>query len=478
MKRLLLIWLLPPAVFFAVYWLGLWVWFHTDDFTLLWLAQLPPGEFWPRLLEPRAQGTFRPLSERLFFYLFYGWFGLDAFPYRLLVFGTQVVNLWLLSSIVRKISASAAVGVLAACFWAMHHGLATTMSWSSAYNQALSALFILAAFRVFLAFSESGRFSLYALQWLLFLVGFGALENIVVYPALVLVWAVLYRRDRVRWVLPMFLGSALLTWIQFSAPKTTDSDLYALHFDPLTVASTLAHYLRSALGARGAVWIAMVVGGVVAIGSIVEARRGRPLGLLGWGWFVVALAPFLPLAGHLSDYYLFLPAAGLAIIAAALTKTAWEANPLARVAAVGALAAWLYPCATYAADIVRFNYERSIRARNLVGGLAYARRAHPNKTLLLTGIDEGFFYSSIYHDALHIAGLFDVYLAPDRNYVNREGADPRISRFFASKDEVLLGIRRDSIAVYDASGMRLKEITHQYERLAPIRLKAEPQPRP
>ncbi len=464
--------LLPPAVFLALYWLGLWVWFHTDDFTLLWLAQLPPTEFWPKLLEPRAQGTFRPLSERLYFYLFYGWFGLDAFPYRCLVFATQIVNLWLLTAVVRKISGSAAAGVAAACFWALHHGLATTMSWSSAYNQALSAFFMLAAFRLFLEFAESGRLWLYVLQWLTFLAGFGALENVVVYPGLLLIWAVLYRRDRLLWVLPLFLGSGLLAWIQFSAPKTTDSELYALHFDLPTLLATLAHYLRSAFAARGPLWIAAALGAALAAGAALEARRGRFLAAFGWGWFCVALAPFLPLSGHLSDYYLFFPAAGLAITAAALVRAAWDKSRLTAAAALAVTACWLYPCATYAADVVRFNYDRSVRARNLVGGLAYARRAHPNQTLLLTGVDESFFYASIYHDVLHIAGLFDVFLAPDRNFVAHSEAAPDISRFFASEQEVLLGIRRESIAVYDASGARLREITRQYERMAPLRLQS------
>ena len=131
-------WLLAPTLFLSVYWLGLWVWFHTDDFSLLWMVMLPDEEFWPRLLQPRAQGTFRPLSERLYFRIFYSAFGLNALPYRMLVFGTQIVNLWLFTALARRISKSWTVAVSAACLWGVHHGLAVTMSWSSAYNQALS----------------------------------------------------------------------------------------------------------------------------------------------------------------------------------------------------------------------------------------------------------------------------------------------------------------------------------------------------
>src|SRR5690606_30164195 len=134
-----------------------------------------------------------------YFYFFHQWFGFDAFPFRLLVFGTQTVNLWLFVAVARRLSGSLAVGGVAACLWATHHGLAATMSWSSAYNQALCSFFLLVSFWLFLRFAESGRTSLYALQWITFLVGFGALESIVVYPALVIVWCMLFRRDRLRW---------------------------------------------------------------------------------------------------------------------------------------------------------------------------------------------------------------------------------------------------------------------------------------
>ncbi len=88
-----LYWTIPAFLSLLLYYRGLWCWFQGDDFSLLLLVSLPDHEFWPALWQPRAQGTLRPLSERLFFYYFYHWFGLDAFPYWLLVFATHVVNL-------------------------------------------------------------------------------------------------------------------------------------------------------------------------------------------------------------------------------------------------------------------------------------------------------------------------------------------------------------------------------------------------
>ena len=99
-----LYWSVPALLSLWLFQRGLWCWFHRDDFPLLLLVQLPDHQFWPQLWEPRAQGTFRPLSERLFFYYFYHWFGLNAFPYRLLAFATLIVNLWLVAIVTRRLT--------------------------------------------------------------------------------------------------------------------------------------------------------------------------------------------------------------------------------------------------------------------------------------------------------------------------------------------------------------------------------------
>ncbi len=455
MKREVLAWALPPCVLLAVYWLGLWTWFHHDDFTLLWQAQLSAREFWPQLLEPRAQGTYRTFSERLYFYFFYQWFGFNAFPFRALVFGTQTINLWLFMAVARRVSGSLAVGVLGACLWAVHHGLASTMSWSSAYNQALCSFFLLISIWLFLRFAESGRVGFYVAQWLTFLIGFGALESIVLYPALVIAWCVLFQRERLRWALPMLAGSLMLTWIQLSGPSGGRSDVYALVFAPPALAETLLYYLRNALAADGPVWLAWVIGLPLAGLALGNAVKGRLAALFGWIWFVVALAPFLPLAHHLSVYYLFFPSAGLAFAAATVSIHAWEYGWAARAAIAVVLSLWIGVTIPAARKEAASNYAQSIRARDLVSALAAARAQHPNKTLLLTGIDEEFFNASIGQQMLRVVGLFNVYLAASD--FNAEG-------FTLPADKTRHGLLRDSLIVYDASASPVRDITRDYRQ--------------
>jgi Flp pilus assembly protein TadD len=57
--------------------------------------------------------------------------------------------------------------------------------------------------------------------------------------------------------------------------------------------------------------------GVVSIGCVVAARRGRPLALVGWCWFLGTLVPMVGLvtvgSNGWSDRYLYVPIIGLAI---------------------------------------------------------------------------------------------------------------------------------------------------------------------
>jgi hypothetical protein len=64
-----------------------------------------------------------------------------------------------------------------------------------------------------------------------------------------------------------------------------------------------------------------------------------------------------------------------------------------------------------------------------------------------------------------------VYLAPeDADFERIPGFDP-VERFFLPPDQTLLGIRRGTLAVYDASGLRLREATRRYSLQAPARLR-------
>ena len=132
-------WAIPSLLCLAIYWLGLRAWFQQDDFAWLRLNTRlhETGNLWTLLFEPQAQGTIRPLSERTFFMALNGLFGFDALPFRIAVFLTQIANLLLLSTVAWRLTKSRAAGFLAPVLWICNNTLATVMSWTAAYNQAL-----------------------------------------------------------------------------------------------------------------------------------------------------------------------------------------------------------------------------------------------------------------------------------------------------------------------------------------------------
>ena len=177
---------LPMLFCVAVHWLGLKMWFFTDDFAWLGLRQElhTPRDLIHVLFSPQAEGTVRTLSERLFFLVFSSMFGLESPPFRIWVFLTQFLNIALLMQIARRLTGSATAGFLAALLWTANSGIALAISWSSAYNEIAVAFFILLAFRLFLAYIDTGQRKYWIWQWVVFLLGFGALELNVVYPAI------------------------------------------------------------------------------------------------------------------------------------------------------------------------------------------------------------------------------------------------------------------------------------------------------
>ena len=97
-------WTCPALFCLALYWYGLKAWFQADDFAWLGIhysvVDLP--SFLQAMFSPMAQGTIRPFSERIFFLALERTYGMDALPFRIVVFLTQFLNLMLLAAITSR----------------------------------------------------------------------------------------------------------------------------------------------------------------------------------------------------------------------------------------------------------------------------------------------------------------------------------------------------------------------------------------
>src|SRR5437773_3191483 len=476
-------WAVPPLFLLAFYWYGLKCWFRQDDFAWLWLTTQVHSwsDFWRAMFTPLAQGTIRPFSERAFFMGFYTLFGLDALPFRICVFLTQIANLTLIRAVTQRVTGSPAAGVWAAILWAANTALITVMTWSSVYNQALCGFFLLLAFYFLLRYIDTGEKRFYRAQWIVFLLGFGALELNVVYPALAAAYTLLCARPYFRRTLLLFIPSAVFTAIHRAVAPTVDAPAYAMRFD-FTILNTFWKYLAWARGVDhfsgrhlAPVWMWSVGTGAILIGlaafTVVQVRRGKNAALFFAAWFAILLTPVLPLHSHLSEYYLTLPTIGLAMLGGWGLASAWQ-SPW-RYGALGLLLIYLVPLPVIRAE-TRSRYLLTRKIARMVMGVEDARRLHPGQIILLSQVSDELFWNGILDSPFRLVGVSDVYLAPEEESTvipHPELGDVR--EFILPAAATLDAVNTGKAVVYSAAGDKLKNITGVYGSTSQLHLRGE-----
>jgi hypothetical protein len=466
-------WTAAPAACLILYHYGLRTWFHQDDFA--WLGQADYVATWRDWLDvlfrPQAQGTIRPWSERLYFVTLRALFGLDPLPFRIVAFLTMFANLALLQSIVLRATKSGTAGLTAALLWVGSIGLATPLGWSSSYNQLLCAFFLLLA----LWFRQRGRL---ALEWVTFLLGFGALEIGVVYPALALAYSWIYERERWRETLPMFGASAVYAFAHRSlAPPLTEGP-YAMHWDG-SMAQTFISYLQT--GLTGSFthprlywmgpWARPVAG--LAAGALAVVYLARAAWKRNWSpwfgaaWFVIVLSPVLPLRDHVMEYYLATAGVGLAWLGGCAARDAITMGWPGRVATAATLAVCLLFSGLSARGTSRWRHERGRQVEVLVGGLVRAHELFPNRAILLTGVSTDLFWSGVFDRPWRLYGTEAVYLAPGaEKSIEKHPELGDMAQFMMPEGIAARLLENDGAVVYEVLPDRLRNVTGRYAALA------------
>ncbi|HKW97886.1 MAG TPA: hypothetical protein VJN43_09125 [Bryobacteraceae bacterium] len=447
----------PLILFVLFYWRGLTIYFYQDDFG--WLNIRHDLVTWHDLgrlmFAPKAHGNMRPWSENGFFLLFSTLFGADPLPFRIWVFITQCANLLLLGAIVRQITGDRVCAFWAQVLWIFNANLAIAASWTSIYNQFQYIFFILLAFYLFLR----GR---YIAQWIVFLLGFGSLEVNVVFPALACLYAILFARPLVKKTLPMFAASGAYVALHFIAAPHAAVGVYALHFDWRMIL-TLWSYWTLALGPAqlahftglsGAWAVTLLLTAAAVYFVVCRVRQNDWFPAFALGWFVILLAPLLPLRDHISDYYLTGPVIGLALLGTwALRRYKWAGLAFAAVyLAVSIPAAWLQ---------TGWQYARAKSVEDLLGGVQRARALHPGKAILLAGVNTDLFFAGILDVPFRALEIPQVYLAPGSETTIQAPAD-LVSKFVLPEGVARRVLDENKAVVYDASGKILRNVTSSY----------------
>ena len=465
---------IPMLFCAAVHWIGLHTWFTNDDFAWLGLRLKVDSarSLIHMLFTPAAGGTVRVLSERAYFLAFSSLFGLHSAPFHWCALLTQCANIVLLMQIAKRVTGSAGAGFAAAILWVANAGLAEPMAWASAYNEIAEAFCLLLAFRLFLAYIDTGRLRYWIWQWVVFLLGFGVLELNIVYPALAFGYALVRARDHLRKTLYLFIPSVLFFVIDILFIPKRQTPAYRMYFDA-SVGHTLWRYWTFTFGAiRGLkidwrpLWLGSAISAAATIGLAVfiyrKTRNRDWLPIFFIAWYLAVLLPVLPLRNHFTEYYVMLPSLGLAIL------TGWAIASCKRPLTLGAAVA--LACLYLAASITdirsegTFLYVRAQGMKAMMLGLEAQQKVHPRQTIFLTGVDNVTFWTGFCDGPFWLVGISHAYILPDdpNTIESRPGVACDSSISFATPDDRAHLLRSSGTAVFAFDGRTVRDVTATY----------------
>jgi hypothetical protein len=481
--------LIAPAVCLILFWRAFFTWFMNDDFA--WLSlQLDvnhASDLWRILFQPMAQGTVRVFSERLYFLALGSLFEPNAFnvnaiPFRICALLTWFVDLGLATVICARLIGSRNAGVWAAVLWTSSAVLVSPIAWASNFNQILCAFCVLMAFYARLRWLEFGSRRWKVVEWIVYLAGFGVLEIIVMYPFIALLHALCVDwKKRERWIgtLPLFLPAAAFTVVHFFLISKTSAPEYVLTVDhrlPVTLWTylkwTLAPLTISDWAGR---WNVLAIVSPILIGAAVlgflawRTQRRDFIGIFFAGWFVIFLLPVLPLAAHISDSYITLPALGLSWLGGWAIATAWNAGrhaTLARAAVAMLAAIYLVGSIHQIDQHLRWRQTNSRRLKYLLRAADQTAEKYPGSPLLIAGADHLLIQMSFENDAFRLYGLDKVYIIPGGEHEAVSGGELEyVQRFIVTVPKAIDLIDRAKARVLFVSGDRITDTTKSYAEL-------------
>ena len=477
-------WLLPVCFLLWLYRDGLSAWFIADDFAWLSLLRLVHlrHDLLHEMFAPMAQGTIRPWSERGYFLVLEALFGLDSLPFRIVAFATAAADVLLIAWLTLRATGSRIAGFAAPILWIANSALVRAMTWSSAYNELLCPLFLLSALAFYIRYLETGRRALWWSQVAVFVIGFGALEINVVYPAIAAAWVIFgvqpepkQRNRRLLGLVPLAgISIAYFVLHRLAAPLPA-TGAYALHFDS-SIFKTLALYWKWTLApeaTRGLGHRHILVVNTFLIASslalvwfvVRESSSGRLLPLFCLTWFAATLAPVLPLADHRSDYYLTIPAIGIAMLVGAALGQLITASWLYRASVVLAVSVYLWAMLPVTLSDTHWWLLKSLQVRTLVLGVQSARASHPGKAIAVDSVTADQYNFSFADAAFSANGFNDVYLTPESGLNVDPRADPAIrDTVTLAPDVISHAISHNEVVVYSLESDHLRNITEGYAR--------------
>ncbi|HEY3743435.1 MAG TPA: hypothetical protein VGL53_26495, partial [Bryobacteraceae bacterium] len=355
----------------------------------------------------------------------------------------------------------------------VNNSTAFVFAWTAIYYELLCALFFLVGLWLLIRYAETGERRYYMAQWVTYLLAFGVLELNVVYPALALAYGICCARHIIRKIVPMFIPALAYTALHLAIAPLMKSGPYRMFWDA-SVFSTFWTYWKYALGPSRLIY-AHIYPSVYRSGLTVFLMAAL-FGFLAWtlykrqwltaffaAWFVIVLAPLLPLRDHITDCYLTIPMLGLAMWGSYAFALGWRLGIVGRVVASAALIAYLgvnIPIARI--NCVSF-YDNSQEIHKLVDDVVKLSAAHPDRMIVLKGIGPELFWDAIWNRPFRLVGRDQIALIyEDGGRIIPLMEPDLVQNFFVRTAAVKEAVAQDHAYVFDVAGGNVRDVTAEY----------------
>jgi len=253
----------------------------------------------------------------------------------------------------------------------------------------------------------------------------GTLELAVTFPAIAAAYAILLARSRWKSVLPSAAIAAAFVALHLWAVPLPQGGPYKLTLG-WGVLGNLLHRWATVLGPEEFGRIhpmnfvltrlaTVALSAAILLWTAVSARRGRWVPLFCLLWFVIPLAPTLPLLDRSILYYTFLPSIGLAWLAgdATVRVASWQGRSVA-IACAALYAMCQIPSTVFVRDWDR-DQSLNVAAREarLSEAVREIRRMQPDGPVFLSGLDWEQFWWGLCYGQLTREGFADLHVLPD-----------------------------------------------------------------
>lgn len=208
----------------------------------------------PQPFEESGIAFYRPLFREALHNIYYSIFGLNHYPFRVLMFLIHLTNITLVYILIRKIFSQNALAILTAFFFGITAANVSTLNYLAGGIEAGGATaFALTALIIYKRYLENGKKIFYVLSFFTFILAIFSHEIVASLAVILLIMLFLSPVKKISLkipgLIPFFLMTAVLLFIDLVIIGLSPGEKqYQAVFNPKTIINSFAWYWGWALG--------------------------------------------------------------------------------------------------------------------------------------------------------------------------------------------------------------------------------------